>query len=63
MSQYNIGNIYFAQKKFKDAIKKFKQNNYSLDITDLTMPKRSGLELLKEIKSIAPTKPEIMATA
>ena len=25
MSQYNIGNIYFAQKKFKDAIEKFKK--------------------------------------
>ena len=46
-----------------DAIKKFKQNNYSLVITDMTMPKRSGLELLKDIKSIAPTKPVIMATA
>ncbi len=46
-----------------DAIKKFKQNNYSLVITDMTMPKRSGLELLKDIKSIAPAKPVIMATA
>ena len=25
MSQYNIGNIYFAQKKFKDGIEKFKK--------------------------------------
>ena len=46
-----------------DAIKKFKQNNYSLVITHMTMPKRSGLELLKDIKSIAPAKPVIMATA
>ncbi len=46
-----------------DAIKKFKQNNYSLVITDMTMPKRSGLELLKDIKTIAPAKPVIMATA
>ena len=46
-----------------DAIKKFKQNNYSLVITDMTMPKRSGLELLKDIKSLAPAKPVIMATA
>ena len=29
----------------------------------MTMPKRSGLELLKDIKSIAPAKPVIMATA
>jgi DNA-binding NtrC family response regulator len=46
-----------------DAFKKFKQNNYSLVITDMTMPKRSGLELLKDIKSISPAKPVIMATA
>ena len=46
-----------------DALKKFKQNEYSLVITDMTMPKRSGLELLKDIKSIAPAKPVIMATA
>jgi len=46
-----------------DALKKFKQNDYSLVITDMTMPKRSGLELLKDIKSISPTKPVIMATA
>ena len=46
-----------------DALKKFKQNEYSLVITDMTMPKRSGLELLKDIKSISPTKPVIMATA
>ena len=29
----------------------------------MTMPKRSGLELLKDIKSISPSKPVIMATA
>ena len=46
-----------------DAIKKFKQNEYSLVITDMTMPKRSGLELLKDIKNISPSKPVIMATA
>jgi DNA-binding NtrC family response regulator len=46
-----------------DALKKFKQNEYSLVITDMTMPKRSGLELLKDIKSISPAKPVIMATA
>ena len=31
-----------------DAIKKFKNNGHSLVITDMTMPKRSGLDLLKD---------------
>ena len=46
-----------------DAIKKFKDTDYSLVITDMTMPKRSGLELLKDIKAIDPLKPVIMVTA
>ncbi|MEC7193789.1 MAG: response regulator, partial [SAR324 cluster bacterium] len=46
-----------------DALKKFKNNEYSLVITDMTMPKRSGLELLKDIKGLEPYKPVIMATA
>lgn len=46
-----------------DALNKFKKNNYSLVITDMTMPKRSGLELLKDIKKLKPTMPLIMITA
>ncbi|MBF0277806.1 MAG: sigma-54-dependent Fis family transcriptional regulator [SAR324 cluster bacterium] len=46
-----------------DAIKKFKDNEYSLIITDMTMPKRSGLELLKDIKALDPLKQVIMVTA
>ena len=46
-----------------DAIKKFKNNAHSLVITDMTMPKRSGLDLLKDIKAIDPHKPVIMVTA
>ncbi|MBF0288073.1 MAG: sigma-54-dependent Fis family transcriptional regulator [SAR324 cluster bacterium] len=46
-----------------DAMKKFKENDYSLIITDMTMPKRSGLELLKDIKALDPLKPIIMVTA
>ncbi len=46
-----------------DAMKKFKENEYSLIITDMTMPKRSGLELLKDIKALDPLKPIIMVTA
>lgn len=46
-----------------DALKKFKEHEYSLVITDMTMPKRSGLELLKDIKAIDPNRPVIMVTA
>ncbi|MGA1597894.1 MAG: sigma-54-dependent transcriptional regulator [bacterium] len=46
-----------------DALKKVKEKEYSLVITDMTMPKRSGLELLKDIKSLDPSKPVIMVTA
>ncbi|MGK5091712.1 sigma-54 dependent transcriptional regulator [Deltaproteobacteria bacterium TL4] len=46
-----------------DALKKFKENPYSLVITDMTMPKRSGLELLKDIKAMKPQSPVIMVTA
>jgi two-component system, NtrC family, response regulator AtoC len=46
-----------------DALNKFKKNRYSLVITDMTMPKRSGLELLKDIKAIDPDIPVILITA
>ncbi|MFH2133025.1 MAG: sigma-54 dependent transcriptional regulator, partial [bacterium] len=46
-----------------DALNKFRKNKYSLVITDMTMPKRSGLELLKDIKAINPEIPVILITA
>ncbi len=46
-----------------DALNKFKENEYSLVITDMTMPKRSGLELLKDIKATNPHIPIILITA
>jgi two-component system, NtrC family, response regulator AtoC len=46
-----------------DALNKFRKNKYSLVITDMTMPKRSGLELLKDIKAIDPDIPVILITA
>ncbi len=46
-----------------DGFNKFKKNKYSLVITDMTMPKRSGLELLKDIKALDPEIPVILITA
>ncbi|MCP4752265.1 MAG: sigma-54-dependent Fis family transcriptional regulator [Proteobacteria bacterium] len=46
-----------------NALNKFKEKKYSLVVTDMTMPKRSGLELLKDIKAINPEIPVILITA
>ena len=46
-----------------DGLNKFKKNKYSAVITDMTMPKRSGLELLKDIKLIDQKTPIILITA
>jgi two-component system, NtrC family, response regulator AtoC len=46
-----------------DALNKFKKNAYAMVVTDMTMPKRSGLELLKDIKALRPEMPVLMVTA
>ncbi len=46
-----------------DAFKKVESNEYSLVITDMTMPKRSGINLLKDIKKAKPNIPVILITA
>ena len=46
----------------QDALVKIKNNNYDLVTVDLIMPEMSGLELLSEIKQIAPGLPVIEIT-
>lgn len=46
-----------------DAVKKTSKGNYDLVIADLMMPKMSGLELLKEVKSLNPETDFIVMTA
>lgn len=46
-----------------DALNKFKKKKYSIVITDMTMPKRSGVELLKDLKAHSPETPVILITA
>ena len=46
-----------------DAINKCRKNPYSMVITDMTMPKRSGIELLKDVKAHNDSLPVLMVTA
>ena len=45
------------------AMAKFRQDLYDLVIADVKMPRMSGMELLKEIKKIAPRTPVVLLTA
>ena len=46
-----------------DALQKFRKEVFKMVITDVKMPKMSGLEVLKEIKKVSPHTPVIMVTA
>lgn len=47
----------------KDGYEKFKSGNFSLIMTDINMPKMSGLEMLKEIRKIDLSIPAIVLSA
>jgi two-component system response regulator FlrC len=46
-----------------DALQKFRRERFHMVITDVKMPKMSGLEVLKEIKRLSPHTPVVMVTA
>lgn len=39
----------------QNGFEKFKQSNYDLVITDVFMPEKDGLELVKDLKKFSPT--------
>lgn len=46
-----------------EALEKFKKGKFSLVISDMELPKMSGLEVLEEVKEISPHIPVIMIAA
>lgn len=46
-----------------EALQKFRKDQFQMVISDVKMPKMSGLDVLKEIKRISPRTPVIMVTA
>ena len=47
----------------EDALKKFQNGEFDVVITDIRMPKVSGMEVLRDIKKISPEIPVIVITA
>lgn len=46
-----------------EALKRFRRENFGMVITDMRMPEMSGMQVLGEIKKMAPKIPVIMMTA
>ena len=46
-----------------EGLKKFKNKNFNIVITDMKMPEMSGMEVLERVKKISPQVPVIMITA
>jgi len=47
----------------EDALEKFRSRTYGVVITDMRMPRVSGMEVLRGIKKLSPTTPVIVITA
>ena len=58
----NIVNVDYANNGF-DALNMYKQTDYDLVITDISMPIMDGFELIKNIKEIKPSQIFMLVTA
>ncbi len=59
-----LGYTATTSNRSREALKIFKENpaGFDLLITDMTMPKMTGLQLIKEIRAIRPDMPVILCT-
>ena len=46
-----------------DALAKFRESHFDAVITDLTMPRMSGIELARELQLLRPNLPVVLTTA
>lgn len=59
----DIAYIVDTASNVSEALKKFKEDAADIVITDMKMPRASGLELVRSIKKISPKTPVIILTA
>lgn len=57
------GYVVDISPKPKEALEKFVSDGFDIIVTDINMPEMSGLEILKQVKSMAPDTIVIMITA
>jgi DNA-binding NtrC family response regulator len=57
------GYVVDISSKPKEAIEKFVRDGFDIIVTDINMPEMSGLEVLKQVKTISPDTIVIMITA
>ncbi|MBC8204876.1 diguanylate cyclase [bacterium] len=60
--QNNIEYDVILSEDGEDALRKFKEHKFDLVISDIKMPKKSGLELLKDIQNLDPETPVVLIT-
>lgn len=62
-SLHSIINEITVADNGKEGLEKFKEGEFDLIITDLSMPSMTGTDMLKEIREIQPNIPVVVTTA